>query len=111
LTVKSLEELSEVLLSVMWAGGCLGVVLDGKNGVLAVPNAFYGAIIEVKVGDFERFRARHTPRIASNREPVVLGSDKHLPRLEIANWMVAAAMPVGKLHRLGPKGEPQQLVT
>jgi hypothetical protein len=76
------------------------VVLHSKNGVFSVPNAFYSAIIEVKVGDFERFRTRNTPCITPNREPVVLGSDKHLPRLEIANWVVAAAMPVGKLDRL-----------
>ena len=73
-------------------------------------NAFNSAIIEVKVGDFQCFRARNAPSVASNREPVVLGSDKHLPRLEIAYRVVPPAMPVGELHRLAPQSEPQELV-
>jgi hypothetical protein len=48
-----LEELSEVLLGVMWAWGGLRMVLNGKDGVLQVPNPFYSAIIEVKVRHFE----------------------------------------------------------
>ena len=72
MTVKSLEELTEVLLGVVWPRGGLRMILDGENGVLLVSNTFYGAIIEVKVRHLERFRTWYTARIPPNRESMVL---------------------------------------
>ena len=60
MTVKSLEELSEVPLGVMGARGGLRMVLDGEDGVLPVANPFDRAIIEVKVRHLKRFRTRDT---------------------------------------------------
>ena len=105
MTVKSLEELPEVLLSVMGAGGGLGVVLHGENGVLPVPHPFHCAVIEVEVRNLKWFRARDAARIAPDREAVVLGSDKYLAGLKIAYRMVSAPVTVGQLHRVAPEGE------
>jgi len=46
-----------VSLGVVWAWRRLGVILDGKNRVLPVLDAFDGPIVEVKVGDLKRLRA------------------------------------------------------
>ncbi len=70
--VKGLEELAEVSLRVMWARRRLGVVLDGENRVLAVPHAFDGTVIEVKVRDLEGARSRYAAGVAAHREAMVL---------------------------------------
>src|SRR5437879_4136617 len=72
LTVKSLEELLEVLLGVVRARRCLRMVLDGDDRVLAVPDPFHGAVIEVEVRDLQRLRSGNAAGVALNREPVVL---------------------------------------
>ena len=53
LTVKSLEEFTEVPLSVMWPGRSLRMVLDSENRGLPVTYSFDCAIIEVKVRDLK----------------------------------------------------------
>ena len=72
MTVKSLEELSEVLLSVVWAGRTLGMVLDGENGVLPMPHSFDRTVIEVKVRDLKRLRTRDACGVSLDGESVVL---------------------------------------
>ena len=111
LRVKSLEKLLEVPLGVMRPGRGLGVVLDSKNGVFLVSDAFHGAVIEVTVRDFEPFCARNVTSFAPDREPVVLRRDKHLTRLEIPNWVIAAAVAVWEFHGFPTVSEPQELVT
>ena len=49
MSVKSLEELSEVGPRVMGARRGLWMVLHSENGELLVPDTLHGAIIEVKV--------------------------------------------------------------
>ena len=101
----------EVPLGVMRPGRGLGVVLDSKNGVFLVSDAFYGAVIEVTVRDLKPFCARNVTSFAPDREPVVLRGDKHLPGLEIPNRMITAAMAVGELYGFPTIGEPQELMT
>ena len=51
--VKSLQEFLEVIPGVVrpWSG--LRMILYCKNRQFPVPDAFYGVVIEVKVGDFQ----------------------------------------------------------
>src|SRR5207302_8273079 len=71
-SVKSLKELLKVPLRVMWARGRLGVVLDGENRVLLVLDAFDGPVVEVKVGDLKRLRARNAARLSPHCESMIL---------------------------------------
>ena len=72
MSVKGLEELTEVSLRVVWARRRLGVVLDGENRVLAMPHAFDSTVIEVEVSDLERVRSGHARGVAPHREAMVL---------------------------------------
>ena len=72
MTVKSLQELPKVPLRVMRARRGLRMVLHRDDGVLAVPHAFHGAVIEVEMGDLKLLRTRNRGCVAPNREPVVL---------------------------------------
>jgi hypothetical protein len=110
LTVKSLEELAEVLLGVVGAGRRLGMVLDGENRGFSVSDAFYGAVIEVKVRDLKCLRTWDTAGIAPDGESVVLGGDKHLPCREITNRVVSSPMSIGELYRVASERESQQLM-
>src|SRR5947208_15734643 len=88
----------------------LRVVLDGKNRVLPVPDAFARPVVEVKVGYLTRLRARNAARFSPNGESVVLRRDKYLSRREIAHRVIAAAMSVWQLHRFPPHREAEQLM-
>jgi hypothetical protein len=72
LSVKGLEELSEVPLCVVRARGGLGVVLDGENGALPMPHSFDRTVIEVKVRDLKRLRTRDACGVSLDGESVVL---------------------------------------
>jgi hypothetical protein len=67
-----LQEFAELSLSVMGPRGGLGVVLDCHNGILPVPKAFDGAVIEVKVGHHECLSSGDGVRIAPDGESMVL---------------------------------------
>src|SRR5438046_2495602 len=95
----------------MWARRGLGMVLNGKNWVLAVLDPFDGPVVEVKVGDLKRLRARNARRLSPHCESVVLRRDKYLSCSNIANWMIATPMAVWQLHRLPAHCETEQLVT
>src|SRR2546422_7484689 len=95
----------------MGAGRRLWMVLDGKNGVLPVPDAFDGSVVEVKVGDLKRLRAGNAGRFAANCESMVLRRDKYLSGRKIPHGMVAATMPVGQLHGFPAHRQAKQLVT
>src|SRR6266481_9677002 len=94
----------------MWARRRLRMVLNGKNSVFAVLDPFDGPVIEVKVGDLERLRARNAARLAPHCKAVVLRRYKYLSCNNITNWMIAAPMAVGQLHRLPAHCETEQLV-
>jgi hypothetical protein len=53
LTVKSLEELLEVSLGVVWARRSLRMVLDGENRGFPVPDHFDRPVVEVEVSDLK----------------------------------------------------------
>src|SRR4029077_10189771 len=97
-------------LGVMGARRRLRMVLDGKNRVLPVLDAFDGPVVEVKVGDLKRLRAGNARRFTANCESVVLRSDKYLSGRKIAHGMVAAAMAVWELHRFPAHRQAKQLV-
>ena len=59
MTVKSLDELAEVASRVVGARRGLWMVLNPENRQLAVPDAFDGAIIEVKVRHLKFFATWH----------------------------------------------------
>ena len=80
MSVKGLEELTEMALGVMRARRGFRMVLHGKDGVLPVPYTFDRMIIEVKVRDLKRLRTRHPRRIALDRKSVVLRGDKYMTR-------------------------------
>src|SRR5438552_15552569 len=86
------------------------MVLDGKNRVLPVLDAFDGSVVEVKVGDLKRLGAGNARRFATNRESVVLRRDKYLSGRKIAHGMVAAAMAVRQLHGFPSYRQSKQLV-
>jgi len=48
------------------------MVLDGKNRVLPVLDAFDGSVVEVKVGDLKRLRAGNAARLTPDGESMVL---------------------------------------
>jgi len=110
LSVKSLEELAEVALGVMWARRRLRMVLNGENRVLPMPDSFYGTIIEVKVGDLKRLRTGYTRRVPLDRKSVVLRRDKYFSCREIPHGMVTTAVPVGEFDRVSPQGKTEQLM-
>src|SRR6266568_1762909 len=88
----------------------LRVVLDGKNRILSVLDAFDGPVVEVKVGDLKRLRTWNTARFAPDCESVVLRRDKYLSRIEIAHGMIAAPMSVRELLRLSAQRETEYLL-
>src|SRR6267142_5352700 len=94
----------------MWARRRLRVVLDGKNRVLPVLDSFDGPVVEVKVGDLKRLRARNLTRLSPYGESMILGRDKYLSCRKIPYWMVAAAVSVWELHRLATHGQAEQLM-
>jgi len=48
------------------------MVLDGKNRVFPVLDAFDGPVVEVKVGDLKRLRAGDAGRFAPDCESMIL---------------------------------------
>ena len=59
-------------LGVVGSRGGFRVVLDGKNRVFPVLDPLHGTVIEVQMGDFERFGARNAACFAPDSESVVL---------------------------------------
>src|SRR5512132_2324238 len=79
---------------VVWAGRRLRVILDSEHRQIPVPEAFDGSVIEVHMRDLELTRPLHRPFIAFDREAMILGGNKHSPRLDFLHGMISAAMPV-----------------
>lgn len=88
----------------------LRVVLDGEDWVFAVFDAFDRSIVEVKVGHLKAIRTWYAARLAADRKAVILRSDKYLPRREIANRMVPAAVSIRELHSLAAHCQAEQLM-
>src|SRR2546425_1938711 len=94
----------------MWARRRLRVVLDGKNRVLPVLYSFDRSVVEVKVGDLKRLRARNATGLSPHRESMILGRDKYLSRSKIAHRMIAPPVAVGQLDRLASHRQAEQLM-
>src|SRR5258705_11108171 len=86
----------------------LRMVLNGKNRVFPVLDPFDGPVVEVKVGDLKRLRARNATRLSPHCESMILRCDKYLSCRNIPHWMVAAAMSLRELHRLAPHCQAKQ---
>ena len=110
MTVKSLDELLEVLPSVVGARRGLRMVLNSENRVLAVLHPFDGPVVEVKVGDLKRLRTRHSPGVAVHHESMVLRRDKYLSRMEIPHRVVSPPVSVRELYRLAAERQTEQLM-
>src|SRR6266446_84333 len=86
------------------------MVLDGKNWILPMLDPFDGPVVEVKVGDLKRLRARNTTRLSPHCESMILRCDKYLSCCNNPHWMVAAAMSIRELHRLATHCQAKQLM-
>src|SRR5437899_5620341 len=72
--LDQLHELREEIAGVVWTGRGFRVVLDAENRQLAMPHAFYGAVIQIDVRDLHLFRER----FGIDGEAVVLRRDRNL---------------------------------
>src|SRR5882762_7806325 len=86
------------------------MVLNGKNRVFPVLDPFDGPVVEVKVGDLKRLRARNTARLAPHCESMILRCDKYLSCRKIPHRMVTAAMSIRELYRLATHCQAKQLM-
>ena len=80
MTVKSLDELLKVPSGIVGARGGLRMVLHCEHWELAVPESFYRAIIEVKVGDFKFFSTRDLVSRSLYGKSMILAGDQDTPR-------------------------------
>src|SRR5262245_17254344 len=87
------------------------MVLHGKDRELAMTQSFYGSIVQVEVRNLERWSSGNTGFIPFHRETVVLRRDQNPAALEIANWMVSAAVAVRELHGISTERESYQLMS
>src|SRR5437667_12493107 len=87
------------------------MVLNGKNRVLRVLDPFDGPVVEVKVRDLKRLRARNAARLSTHCESMILSRDKYLSCRKIPHWVIPAAVTVRKLHRLAAHCQAEQLMT
>jgi hypothetical protein len=80
------------------------MVLYGENGKLTVPNAFYGAIIEVNVCHLKFFGTWHVLTCSPDCKSVILARNQHMPVAQVPYRVVTPPMAVGELHGLGAEG-------
>ena len=73
------------------------MVLHRKQRKLAVPNSFYGTVVQIDVGDFQSGGAGDPVRLSNYREPMVLGGDEYLTAAKIADGMITSPVAVGHL--------------
>src|SRR3954465_3338531 len=89
------------------------VVLDRKNRQFPMPNAFYGAIIEVTVRHHQLGRSWDpiSALFPPDREPMVLARDQDLARGGVLHGVISAPVPIWQLDRLPAKGQAHDLVS
>ena len=88
----------------MRARCCFRVVLHREHWQLAVSQSFYTLIVEIDMRHTECWCARDARFGASNREPVVLGSNRHLVGVDLPHRVVPAMVTERQLIRLGAVG-------
>src|SRR3954469_8266761 len=86
------------------------MVLHRKQRKLAVPNAFYGTVVQIDVGDFQIGGAGDPVRLSNYREPMVLGGDKHLTAAQIEDGMITSPVPIRQLGCGTTIGQANELV-
>ena len=102
------DEVAEEVMAVVRARARLRVVLDGDDGQVAMAEPLDRPVVEVGVGEDQLRPPRE--RFGIDGEPVVLRRDLHLPRAQVLDRMVRAAVPELELEGLGPAGQAQDLV-
>jgi len=86
------------------------MVLHRKQRKLAVPNAFYGTVVQIDVRDFQIGGAGNAVCLSNYRETMVLGGDQHLTAAQIADGMVTSPVPVWQLGGRTAIGQANELV-
>jgi hypothetical protein len=86
------------------------MVLHGEERELTVANSLDGSIVQVEVGDLERWRARNPSPISNHRETMVLGGDQDLIAAEITHRVIAPSVTVGEFCGRAAVGQPNQLM-
>ena len=84
----------------MRAWSRLRVILHSEHWQLAMPKSFYTMIVEIDMRHTERRGARNPNLGATHGEPVILGGDRHLARVDFLDGMVSAVVTVRQLIRL-----------
>ncbi len=87
-----------------WTG--FWVVLNPKDGLVAMCDSRNRSVIEVEVRDLDGLSSQ---RIGIQCEAMVLTGDLHLARG--AAGVIEAAMAIGELERLPPHGKTEDLVS
>ena len=75
---------------VVRAGRGFRMILDAKERLAPMPEAFKSLVVQVEVGEFHFARGKG---IRIDTEAVILGGDFHPVAELVQNRMVAAAMP------------------
>src|SRR5262245_62097342 len=81
------------------AGRAFGVVLDGLDREIAVPEAFDRSVVEVDLADMEA--ARLGQRVAEDLDLVVLGGHLDVAGVDVLDRVVRAVMPEAETARFG----------
>src|SRR5688572_16594197 len=88
----------------------LGVILHGKEWELAMTYPFDSAVIQIEMGDLERWRSGNAGCIPNHREAMVLGCDQDLIGPDVAHRMIAASVAIRQLGGRPAVGKPHELV-
>src|SRR5262245_1328400 len=83
------------------------MVLHAEHGMLAMPQPFDRAVVQVDVSDLDVGRKR----LRIDGKAVVLRGDFHLAGLELLHRMVRAAMSEFELERVAAHRQAKNLMT
>src|SRR5687768_13678526 len=88
----------------------LGVILHGKDRLLAVLQPFHGAVVQIHVRYLERWGARYPFLVALHGEPMVLRRDQDASGGKLLDRMIPTAVAVRHLHGRAAECQAQQLM-
>lgn len=91
-----------------WSG--LGMILHGKERELAMTDPLNGAVVQVEMGNLERWRSGNTGPIPNHREAMVLGCNQNLIGPEVSHRMISPSVAIRQLGGGRSVGKPHELV-
>jgi hypothetical protein len=103
------DELIEEVPAIMWAGGRLGVILNGKCRFIFQSDTLYRFIIKIDMGDLGIRGCPDGCRI--NTESMILRSDLAISGHEIFDGMVKSSVTMVHLEGGNTIGKCQQLMS